>query len=104
MSEDMAKTTEEEAAPAAEAEAAPATEEAAGEAPAKPAISMIHVRFSPDGSVTEIGERPMSLSPQEWFNRLSDKAGTNYQALSGGRGIFRLPPEEVEALKSMTAN
>ncbi|ODR98133.1 hypothetical protein AUC68_10365 [Methyloceanibacter methanicus] len=65
---------------------------------------MIHVRFSADGSVTEIGERPTSVTPQDWFNRLSDKAGTRYQALSGGRGIFRLPPEDVEALKTMTAN
>jgi hypothetical protein len=95
MSEDKAKKTEKEAA---------ATEEAATEERKAPALSMIHVRFSPDGSVTEIGERPTALSPQDWFNRLSDKAGTNYQALSGGRGIFRLPPDEVEALKAMTAN
>lgn len=91
MSDNEAKPTE-EAAAAAEAE------------PQAPSVTMIHVRFSADGTVTEIGERPTSVTPQDWFNRLSDKAGTRYQALSGGRGIFRLPPEDVEALKSMTAN
>ncbi|WP_425283587.1 hypothetical protein [Methyloceanibacter stevinii] len=80
------------------------TDEAAEAAPAKPAVTMIHVRFSADGSVSEIGERPTGLTPQDWFNRLSDKAGTKFQPLSGGRGIFRLPPEEVEVLKTMTAN
>lgn len=65
---------------------------------------MIHVRFSPDGSVTEIGERPAAESPQAWFNRLSDKAGMSYQPLSGGRGLFRLTREEVDALKAKTAN
>ena len=35
--------------------------------------TVIHVRFAPDGSVTEIGERPASLTAQQWFDRLSDK-------------------------------
>jgi hypothetical protein len=60
---------------------------------------MIHVRFSPDGSVTEIGERPAELSPQAWFNRLAERAGTAYQPLSGGRALFRLPRAEVDSLK-----
>lgn len=59
---------------------------------------IIHVRFSPDGSVVEIGERPAGLSPQDWFNRLSRNAGNFYQSLSGGRGVFRIVRGQVEAL------
>lgn len=61
--------------------------------------ALIHVRFSPNGSVTEIGERPASVTAQEWFNTLSRKAGTADQTLAGGRGLFRLAPEELEGLK-----
>ena len=59
---------------------------------------LIHVRFASDGAVREISERPEALSAQEWFDRLSDKAGTAYQPLSGGRGVFRLAPSEIEAI------
>jgi hypothetical protein len=65
---------------------------------------MIHVRFSPDGTVVEISERPAGKSPQDWFNHLSDKAGTSYQSLSGGRGVFRLARAEVDACKATLAN
>lgn len=61
---------------------------------------IIHVRFAPDGTVMEIGERPAGLSAQDWFNRLSQAAGDAYQALSGGRGLFRLARGRVDALKS----
>ncbi|MEW6132096.1 MAG: hypothetical protein AB1591_02875 [Pseudomonadota bacterium] len=61
---------------------------------------MIHVRFAPNGAVTEIGERPGELSAQEWFNLLSRASRDNYQTLSGGRAIFRLPRAEVEQLKA----
>lgn len=61
---------------------------------------VIHVRFAPDGSVTEIGERPPSLDPQQWFGKLSDKVGTEFQALSGGRGVFRLTSDELDALRA----
>jgi hypothetical protein len=61
---------------------------------------MIHLRFAPDGTVVEISERPKALTPQEWFNVLSDKAGSVYQTLSGGRGVFRLTAEQVEAFKA----
>jgi hypothetical protein len=64
------------------------------------APTMIHVRFAPDGSVFEIGERPQALSAQQWFTRLSEKYGTEFQTLSGGRGFFRLAPDAVEALKA----
>jgi hypothetical protein len=64
---------------------------------------IIHVRFAPNASVVEISERPTALSPQEWFNCLSDKAGTDYQPLSGGRGVFRLTRAQVDALKAKSA-
>ena len=47
---------------------------------------VLHARFAPNGAVVEIGERPASVAPQDWFNFLSDKAGDVYQALAGGRG------------------
>lgn len=58
--------------------------------------TMIHVRFAPDGSVTEIGERPEALSAQQWFNWLSLNAADHYKALAGGRGYFRLPEGELD--------
>lgn len=64
---------------------------------------IIHVRFSPDGTVVEIGERPAALTPQDWFNYLALNAGDHYQALSGGRGVFRLSSDEVEAHRSAAA-
>jgi hypothetical protein len=67
-------------------------------------LVMIHVRFAPDGSVTQIGERPPATAAQEWYDRLSDKAGMSYQALSGGRGVFRLQRSDVEALKTAAVN
>lgn len=64
---------------------------------------MIHVRFAPDGSVTEIGERPSGASPQQWFDRLSDAGDTHYQPLSGGRGVFRATRDKVDGLKAGAA-
>ena len=63
---------------------------------------IIHVRFAPNGTVVEIGERPGGLTPQEWFNLLSERTDA-YQALAGGRGIFRLTRAVVDALKQETA-
>jgi hypothetical protein len=67
------------------------------------AIVMIHVRFAPNGTVVEISERPAAVSLQDWFNWLSDNAGDVYQALAGGRGLFRLTPEKLEALRAGVA-
>ena len=67
-------------------------------------LVMIHVRFAPDGSVTQIGERPPATPAQDWYDRLSVKAGMSYQALSGGRGVFRLQRSDVEALKTAAVN
>lgn len=61
---------------------------------------LIHVRFAPNGAVVEIGERPPALSPQKWFNDLSDRAGSTYQVFSGGRGVFRLPRGALDAIKA----
>lgn len=61
---------------------------------------MVHVRFSPDGTVREISQRPATLSAQDWFNRLSTEAASAYQALSGGRGLFRLAPAELQSLQT----
>lgn len=63
-------------------------------------IAIIHVRFASDGSVAEISERPAPLTPQQWFNELSDAAPTLYQALAGGRGIFRLGKSQLESIRS----
>ncbi|WP_448044907.1 hypothetical protein [Bradyrhizobium liaoningense] len=60
---------------------------------------ILHTRFAPNGTVVEISERPDGLSPQAWFNFLSDKAGDVYQTLAGGRGVFRLTREELTALR-----
>lgn len=64
---------------------------------------LIHARFAPNGAVVEISERPAALSPQQWFNYLSDWAGNAYQALAGGRGVFRLTRSEVDTLKADSA-
>lgn len=61
---------------------------------------MIHVRFAPNGSVTEIGERPAAISAQEWFNHLSNTTLNTYESLSGGRGLFRMPPEVLSTAKA----
>ncbi|MBY0579640.1 MAG: hypothetical protein K2P57_11405 [Burkholderiales bacterium] len=61
---------------------------------------MIHVRFATDGSVNEIGERPSGASAQTWFNHLSRNTLNCYEALSGGRGIFRIARDQVDALKA----
>ena len=62
-------------------------------------MKIIHVRFAPNGSVVEIGERPEAATPQDWFNTLSIKAADCYRALAGGRGVFRIPAAELSALQ-----
>ena len=61
---------------------------------------LIHVRFAPDGVVNDIGEKPSTISEQEWFKRLNDKAGDVYQPLAGGRGVFRLARARLDTLKA----
>jgi hypothetical protein len=64
---------------------------------------MIHVRFSPDGAVTEIGERPEAATPGKWFNYLTERVGESYQPLSGGRGLFRVARQDVDSFKTSLA-
>jgi hypothetical protein len=64
---------------------------------------VIHARFAPDGTVVEIGYRPASLTPQDWYNKLILTYADSYQALSGGRGVFRLKQPAVDALKNAAA-
>ncbi|QRG07578.1 hypothetical protein EZH22_04045 [Xanthobacter dioxanivorans] len=64
---------------------------------------IIHARFAPNGTIVEISERPAGLDPQDWFNFLSYRAADTYQALAGGRGVFRLDRASVDALKVESA-
>ncbi len=61
---------------------------------------MIHVRFAPNGTVVEIGERPAAADAQAWFNHLSNTTLNSYQSLSGGRGLFRLAPDQLSTAKA----
>ncbi|HEY8161576.1 MAG TPA: hypothetical protein VIF34_04825 [Methylocystis sp.] len=63
-------------------------------------ILMLHVRFAPDGGVVEISERPTSNSAQAWFDWISLNVPGAYQALSGGRGVFRIPRDKLEELRA----
>lgn len=65
---------------------------------------IIHVRFAPNGAVVEISERPAAVSPQDWFNCLSARAGGTYQTFAGGRGVFRLTRSQIDALKDESAS
>ena len=61
----------------------------------------LHVRFAPDGTVAEISERPAAPTPQQWFNKLSEAIGMKaYQTFAGGRGMFKVARDQVEALKA----
>lgn len=60
----------------------------------------VHVRFSPDGTVSEIGLRPAAATPQAWFDALSARFGGSFRAMSGGRGIFKLAAENLSELQA----
>jgi hypothetical protein len=60
----------------------------------------IHVRFSPDGTVAEIGLRPAAATPQGWFDTLSAKFGGSFRAMSGDRGIFKVAAEKLSELQT----
>lgn len=61
---------------------------------------IIHARYAPDGTVADVGERPDELAPQQWFNLLCDKAAFAYQALAGGRVVFRLTRDQLANVKA----
>lgn len=96
---DEAPMTETVITEAPVAEATPA-DAAKSEAPAAEGPILIHVSFAPDGAVTTIGEKPSTISEQEWFKRLSFQAGDVYQPLAGGRGVFRVARARLDALKA----
>jgi hypothetical protein len=62
---------------------------------------LIHVRFAPNGQVTDIGERPPALAAQTWYDTLSVRAALGYQPLAGGRGVFRLTRDELAGLQGL---
>ncbi|MGJ5180024.1 hypothetical protein ACQR16_21800 [Bradyrhizobium oligotrophicum] len=60
----------------------------------------LHVRFANDGTVAEISERPVGLTPQQWFDKLSEAIGMKaYQTFAGGRGVFKAARDQIDALK-----
>ncbi|MGA8172651.1 MAG: hypothetical protein WB816_17710 [Methylocystis sp.] len=66
-------------------------------------IVNLHVRFAPNGTVSEVSERPAEISPQAWFDWVSLNSFESYQALSGGRGLFRIPRAKLEELRAGVA-
>lgn len=61
---------------------------------------LIHLVFLNDGTVVRMSETPDNVSPQAWFNHLSQAAADDYQPLSGGRGVFRLTADQLVKLKA----
>jgi hypothetical protein len=66
-------------------------------------MEIVHVIFFNNGSVQKITHCPEGMTPQAWFNFLSRSTVDRYEPLSGGRGVFRFEPGEIESLnqKSM---
>lgn len=64
---------------------------------------LVHVRYSPDGEIFSIGEKPERLSPKQWLQHLLATASPHYQTLAGGRGFFRIPRDTFEALAGRLA-
>jgi hypothetical protein len=63
----------------------------------------IHVRFAPNGDVSEIDERPGNLTAQQWFDLLVTQYPEQYQTFMGGRAIFRLPKATLDQIKAALA-
>jgi hypothetical protein len=61
-------------------------------------MEMIHVVFFNNGSVQKITHCPEGMAFQSWFNFLSRSTVDRYEPLSGGRGVFRFEPGEIETL------
>ncbi len=60
---------------------------------------IIHVRFHPNGKVNTVNHRPDRVSPQDWFDLLCRRAApSSYQALAGGRGVFRIQSDVFDAI------
>jgi hypothetical protein len=65
-----------------------------------PSEIVIHARYTADGSVNEISERPEGVTGQQWFNLLCVKVPHAAQPLAGGRIVFRVDATELESLKA----
>jgi hypothetical protein len=59
---------------------------------------IIHVRFHPNGRVNTVNHRPDQVSPQDWFDLLCRAAPSSYQALAGGRGVFRIQSDVFDGV------
>ncbi len=62
-------------------------------------MDLVHVVFAVDGTVRKISACPPETSDQNWFNILSRDTRERYEALSGGRGVFRLETGELASLQ-----
>ncbi len=62
-------------------------------------MDLVHVVFAVDGTVRKISACPPETSDQDWFNILSRDTRERYEALSGGRGVFRLETGELASLQ-----
>lgn len=69
----------------------------------KPDLVLINIRFNPDATIFTIDGRPRHLSAQDWFRRLWFAPASTYQTFAGGRGHFRIPRRDFEALVSEDA-
>lgn len=63
----------------------------------------VQIRFKPDGKVLSANERPVHVDPQMWFDLLCKTMPEAYQALSGGRGAFRLSTRKLSILQDAAA-
>jgi len=61
-------------------------------------MERVHVVFQNNGTVQKITHCPEGMGFQEWFNFLSRSTRDRYEPLSGGRGVFRFEPGEIEEL------
>jgi len=59
---------------------------------------VVNVRFQTNGLVLSINHKPEHLGAQEWFDRLCRVSDTNFMALSGGRGAFRIPGDRFQLI------
>ena len=62
-------------------------------------MDLVHVVFAVDGTARKISACPPEMSAQDWFNILSRDTRERYEALSGGRGVFRLETGELASLQ-----
>ena len=65
---------------------------------------LTHVTFAPDGSVAAISSKPEAAGPQQWFNFLTRNTTDCFQALSGGRGVFKVSAAQFPELQAACAS